>query len=168
MAGFRAKDDPRNQLFLDFVDIVKRVNPKVIVFENVEGLISYQGGKIYRELHTLFSELGYNTEGRILMANDYAVPQKRKRVIIICTRNDIDVLPSELFPKPITKLEEEQVTARETIYDLEGVECGETAKYSKGYDSDILKFFKGQISYDDYMLGRMEEKTFLKTSYSYV
>ena len=83
MAGFRSEDDPRNQLFREFVDIVKRVSPKVIVFENVEGLLSYQGGKTYREVHTLFTELGYNTEGRILMASDYAVPQKRKRVIII-------------------------------------------------------------------------------------
>ena len=49
MAGFRADDDPRNQLFREFVDIVKRVNPKVIVFENVEGLLSYQAGKTYRE-----------------------------------------------------------------------------------------------------------------------
>lgn len=68
MAGFRADDDPRNQLFREFVDIVKRVNPKVIVFENVEGLLSYQAGKTYREVHQLFSELGYNTEGRTLTA----------------------------------------------------------------------------------------------------
>lgn len=154
MAGFRSADDPRNQLFREFIDIVKRVNPKVIVFENVEGLLSYQGGKTYQEVHTLFSKLGYNTEGRTLMATDYAIPQKRKRVIIICTRNDIDTLPSELFPKPIT--EKKQVTARETIYDLEPVECKEMSRYIEGYDSDILKFFKKQISYDDYILGRTE------------
>ena len=65
MAGFRAADDPRNQLFREFVDIVKRVNPKVIVFENVEGLLSFQGGKTYREVHTLFSELGYRTRATL-------------------------------------------------------------------------------------------------------
>ena len=64
MAGFRAADDPRNQLFREFVDIVKRVNPKVIVFENVEGLLSFQGGKTYREVHTLFSELGIPYKGQ--------------------------------------------------------------------------------------------------------
>ena len=129
MAGFRSEDDPRNQLFREFVDIVKRVSPKVIVIENVEGLLSYQGGKTYREVHTLFTELGYNTEGRILMASDYAVPQKRKRVIIICTRNDMDISPGELFPTPITVDESCQVTARETIADLENVPCDDTAKY---------------------------------------
>jgi len=158
MAGFRSVDDPRNQLFREFVDIVKRINPKVIVFENVEGLLSYQGGKTYQEVHTLFSKLGYNTEGRTLTATDYAVPQKRKRVIIICTRNDMNVLPSELFPSPIT--EKKQVTARETIYDLETVECKETSKYVEGYDFDILNFLKKKISYDEYILGRIKDNQF--------
>lgn len=160
MAGFRSDDDPRNHLFREFVDIVKRVNPKVIVFENVEGILSYKGGKTYREVHALFSKLGYKTEGRTLMANDYAVPQKRKRVIIICTRDDIDIYPSELFPMPITAKEKEQVTARETIIDLETVECTKTAKYADGYDSDILRFFKGQLSYEDYVIGRTKQDSF--------
>lgn len=151
MAGFRAENDPRNQLFREFVDVVKRVNPKVIVFENVEGLLSYQGGKTYREVHALFTELGYNTEGRTLMASDYAIPQKRKRVIIICTRNDMDVDPRELFPKPITVEEFNQVTARETIADLENVPCDDTAKYVEGDGSDILEFFKGHITYEEYV-----------------
>lgn len=151
MAGFRAEDDPRNQLFREFVDIVKRVNPKVIVFENVEGLLSYQGGRTYREVHELFSELGYNTEGRILMASDYAVPQKRKRVIIICTRNDLSISPGELFPTPITGEESDQVTARETIGNLENVPCDDTAKYIECDGSDILDFFKGRITYEEYV-----------------
>lgn len=152
MAGFRADDDPRNQLFREFVAIVKRVNPKVIVFENVEGLLSYQGGKTYREVHQLFSELGYNTEGRTLMANDYGVPQKRKRVIIICTKNDLSIMPRELFPSAITVEDERQVTARDTIVDLENVECSETAQYIDCEESDILQFFKGKISYEEYVL----------------
>ncbi len=151
MAGFRAEDDPRNQLFREFVDIVKRVNPKVIVFENVEGLISYQGGKTYREVHALFSELGYSTEGRTLLAADYAVPQRRKRVIIICTRNDLNVNPGDLFPKAITSNESTMITAHQTISDLESVECGEKARYSLVEESQILQFFKGKISYEEYV-----------------
>ena len=151
MAGFRADDDPRNQLFREFVDIVKRVNPKVIVFENVEGLLSYHGGKTYREVHALFSELGYNTEGRTLLASEYGVPQKRKRVIIICTRNDLDISPAVLYPEPITKGDDSQITARDTISDLENVECGEAAKYADVDESEILKLFKGKITYEAYV-----------------
>lgn len=154
MAGFRFENDPRNQLFREFVDIVRRVNPKVIVFENVEGLLSYQGGKTYLEVHALFYELGYNTEGRSLMANDYAVPQKRKRIIIICTRKDLEIMPGELYPKAITSQEELQVTAREAIGDLETVDCTDTAQYTTCEESDILQFFKGKITYDEYVKGR--------------
>ena len=116
----------------------------------------YQGGKTYREVHTLFSELGYNTEGRTLIATYYAVPQKRKRVIIICTRNDLSILPSDLFPEPITVTEEEQ----ETIFDLENVECSEKAKYTETPKSDILKFFKGEISYEEFVSGRITKRSF--------
>lgn len=154
MAGFRADDDPRNQLFREFVDIVKRVNPKVIVFENVEGLLSYHGGQTYREVHTLFGELGYNTEGRSLMANNYAVPQKRKRVIIICTRKDLGIMPADLYPKEITPKEDTQVTAWETMGDLETVECSDTARYADCHESDAVKFFKKKISYAEYVEGR--------------
>lgn len=166
LAGFRSTDDPRNQLFREFVDIVRRVNPKIIVFENVEGLLSYQGGKTYREVHSLFGDLGYNTEGRTLVASDYAVPQKRKRVIIICTRRDLQILPNQLFPTPITVDEARQVTAMETIGDLESVPCEETAKYADGFKSDILDFFKGNISYEKYVelkSSDMDQEHFLES-----
>lgn len=164
MAGFRSNDDPRNQLFRDFVDIVSKVNPKVIVFENVEGLLSYQGGKTYREVHELFSGLGYKTEGRTLMASDYAVPQRRKRVIIICTRADLNIAPSKLFPKPITAKESIQVTARETISDLETVPCDDTARYVEKNDPDIVKFFKGSLTYKEYIRLKTYNKNFRNLS----
>ena len=73
LAGLRMKDDPRNQLFRHFVDIVSGIKPKIIVFENVEGILSYEGGETYRNIIELFSELGYYTEGRKLSANEYCV-----------------------------------------------------------------------------------------------
>lgn len=151
LAGFRKEDDPRNQLFRHFVDIVSAVSPKVIVFENVEGILSYQGGETYKNIIGLFSELGYNTEGRTLMANYYGVPQKRKRVIILCTRKNLDILPSDIYPQPITPNEEGQATAQDAIYDLENVECSETAVYNSSYSSAILKFLKKEISAETYI-----------------
>ena len=151
MAGFRDENDPRNQLFREFVYVVEHIKPKVIVFENVEGLLSYQGGQTYRDIHTLFSELGYNTEGRALLTHLYGVPQKRKRVIIICTRKDLGVMPADLYPDEITSSEENQITAKETIGDLENVLCSEHAKYIASDESTILKFFKKEISYNDYI-----------------
>ncbi|NLB81688.1 MAG: DNA cytosine methyltransferase [Clostridiaceae bacterium] len=177
MAGFRAKDDPRNQLFRDFVDIVSGVNPKVIVFENVEGLLSYQNGETYRNIIELFSELGYNAEGRSLFANHYGAPQRRKRVIILCVRKDIGIMPSDIFPQAITPNLDKQVNAYETIADLENVECSETAKYSSDYTSPMLQYLKSEISIDDFLEkvrddsvseseeGEAEEETFESESY---
>jgi DNA-cytosine methyltransferase len=151
MAGWRMEDDPRNQLFRHFIDIVSAVNPKVIVFENVEGILSFQGGETYRNIIELFSELGYYTEGRKLLANHYGAPQRRKRVIILCTRKDIGVLPKDIYPEPITPNDDRQITAYETMYDLENVECSEDAKYASSYSSYILQFLKGKIEAEEYV-----------------
>lgn len=153
LAGWRMDDDPRNELFRHFVDIVSGVNPKVIVFENVEGILSYQGGKTYREILTLFSELGYHAEGRKLSANEYGVPQRRKRVIILCTRKDLGILPEDIFPPMVTPEPEDQISAYETIFDLEKVECDDNAKYASEYESDIIRYFKGKTSPEAYISG---------------
>ena len=145
LAGYRNADDPRNQMFRHFVDIVSKVNPKVVVFENVEGLLSFQGGETYRNIISLFSELGYEAEGRLLHAVRYGVPQKRKRVIILCIRNDLGVLPSEVYPEEITPNECDQITVRDTIYDLEDIQCSENALYNSSFSSLTLQFFKGEI-----------------------
>jgi DNA (cytosine-5)-methyltransferase 1 len=151
LAGFRKKDDPRNELFRHFVDIVSGVKPKVIVFENVEGILSYQNGQTYANIIELFSELGYYTEGRKLLTSQYGVPQRRKRVIILCTRKDLGVMPSDLYPDVITPNIDRQVNARETIYDLEKVQCAEDARYCSDYSSPILQYLKHEISIDDYL-----------------
>jgi DNA (cytosine-5)-methyltransferase 1 len=150
LAGYRNADDPRNQMFRHFVEIVSKVNPKVVVFENVEGLMSFQGGKTYRNIISLFSELGYEAEGRLLHAVQYGAPQKRKRVIILCIRKDLKISPSDVYPKPITPEEENQITVKDTIFDLENVECSESARYVSDYSSPIIKFFKGEFGAEEY------------------
>ena len=99
----------------------------------------------------MFSELGYYTEGRKLLANHYGAPQRRKRVIILCTRKDIGVLPKDIYPEPITPNDDRQITAYETMYDLENVDCSEDAKYASSYSSYILKFLKGEIEAEEYV-----------------
>lgn len=150
LAGFRNSDDPRNRLVLDFIDIVSRIKPKVIVFENVEGLLSFNNGATYTAIHNMFADIGYNTEGRLLIATNYAVPQKRKRVIIICVRNDLDISPSQLFPTALTPDVSTQISAFDTISDLESVDCNEDACYIDTVESEILRLFKGKISFKHY------------------
>lgn len=151
MAGYRLTDDPRNQLFLHFVDVVSRVKPRIIVFENVEGLLTFQGGDTYKCIHEMFSELGYNTEGRVLATNLYGVPQKRKRVIIICTQKEMQYSPSDLYPKPITKNEQDQTSAFDAIGDLELIECSDNAQRPKKPHSIYTKWVYEEISTSDFI-----------------
>lgn len=60
--------------------------------------------------------------------------------------------------------EEKQVTARDTISDLENVICGEDAQYDNTNESDILKFFKGKISYEEYVCLKTPINIIKKTS----
>jgi DNA (cytosine-5)-methyltransferase 1 len=101
-AGLRMIDDPRNALYKNFVSLVARCNPKLFVMENVEGIMSINGGKTYAAIEEDFRALGYEVEGRKLLAVNYGVPQKRKRVIIIGSRigDPKDLFPPNLVQQP--------------------------------------------------------------------
>ena len=141
-AGKRFIDDPRNQLFKDFVEVVRNLRPKIVVMENVEGILTFDKGNVYKQINELYKKLGYKIEGRVLLASNYGVPQKRKRVIIICVRDDINILPEELFPIPTTENEKDQITVFDAISDLENIECCENAVYSNGKISNYIGILK--------------------------
>ena len=142
MAGKRFVDDPRNKLFKEYLDILKNVMPKVFVMENVDGMKSMQQGKIYQEILSSFESAGYSVEGKLLMANDYGVPQKRKRLIIIGVRNDLHVDPRELYPNPTEK----QVSAFDAIGDLETIPCSQDATYSDNVKKSVyVKYLRRNI-----------------------
>lgn len=93
MAGARIRngfiDDPRNYLFKHYFNIVKTVQPKAFVIENVKGIKSMQNGQVFNEILKIFSSeemLGskaYNIYYRIVKAIEFGIPQKRERMIII-------------------------------------------------------------------------------------
>lgn len=84
--GKRLIDDPRGKLFQEYYRVLKEINPKVFLFENVKGLLSMQGGELLNTILSLFLSLGYNVVYRLLNAADYGVPQIRERVIIVGTK----------------------------------------------------------------------------------
>ena len=76
-------DDPRNQLFKEFVRVVKIVQPQFFVMENVARLYTHNAGKTRAEIIQHFQEIGYKVECQILNAADFGVPQMRSRVVFI-------------------------------------------------------------------------------------
>lgn len=90
--------DTRGTLFFDFSRAVRKIQPKVVVAENVKGLASHDKGRTIKTMVVDLIDAGYNVKYKVLPAQFYDVPQKRERVFIVATRND---LPNSYeFPKP--------------------------------------------------------------------
>lgn len=84
--GDKNSCDPRNLLFESYARLVKDLQPKCFVFENVKGVKSMFEGKYLVNISNIFASLGYDIYFDILDASNYGVPQKRERVIIVGTK----------------------------------------------------------------------------------
>jgi DNA (cytosine-5)-methyltransferase 1 len=113
LMGKRVFDDPRNQLVFHYVRIVRELNPKYCVFENVKGLTLGKHAQFLAELITELGDAGYDvlTPYRVLNAADYGVPQDRRRLFLVCTRKG---LKSPNYPEP----HHNRITVEEAIGDL--------------------------------------------------
>ena len=125
------RNDYRNYLFEHYLSVVKRYNPKVFVFENVPGILSAQpnGKKIIKIIEEEFRKSGYIISNKIqkygvVDASKYGVPQRRKRVILLGVRKDIDSLDSiydkidNFYNVILPKYQQKEVTVAEAIGDL--------------------------------------------------
>ena len=97
LAGQRLSDDPRNELFKEFIRMTEAIEPKVVFFENVYGIMNMQGGKVLHAIVTEFEKIGYQCKYDLVNAADYGVPQARPRFVLIGVRGfDKDLT----FPAP--------------------------------------------------------------------
>lgn len=76
-------NDPRNQLVLEYIRLLKEIKPKFFIMENVGGILSARGKPFVKALFDNMKEAGYSIKQKKLTASDYGVPQDRKRVIIV-------------------------------------------------------------------------------------
>lgn len=148
MAGLRKNDDPRNKLFKQFYKIVEEINPKVFIFENVPGLLSYKSGETYIEIKQIFKDLNYQVIGKQILCDEYAVPQKRKRVIIIGVRNDIKIEPNDLFPASLTQ--KYFLTVWDAISNIENIEHNTLLRTPKS-KSLYQSYLQNEISLSQYI-----------------
>ncbi len=97
-APHRSTEDDRNHLFEHYGRLVlEGLRPKVILMENVPGLVSLDQGRFIKAIYELFTKAGYRMNHMILCAAHYGVPQERWRLILIGT-----ILPGVeiTFPEP--------------------------------------------------------------------
>ncbi len=76
-------DDPRGNLALVALRLISRIRPKWVVFENVPGLLSSDGGRDFGAFLGLLGECGYGFGYRVLDAQHAGVPQRRRRVFVV-------------------------------------------------------------------------------------
>jgi DNA (cytosine-5)-methyltransferase 1 len=98
LIGKRILDDPRNQLVFHYVRLVRELQPKYCVFENVKGLTLGQNAQFLQELIASLEEAGYDVliPYKVLNAADYGVPQDRRRLFLIGTRKG---MPMPMYPQ---------------------------------------------------------------------
>jgi len=99
-AGMRKVNDGRNQLFREFVRLLRGLKPKVLVMENVSGMVKGKMKAIFAEIMRELKASGYRVRAKLLNAMWYGVPQSRERLIFIGVREDLASEPGH--PKGIT------------------------------------------------------------------
>jgi DNA (cytosine-5)-methyltransferase 1 len=104
LAGKRDKNDPRNSLFMEYLRFVDFFKPKLVIMENVPGILSMKtvnGDKVIDLIVEEFRRIGYTVEYKVLHAADFEVPQMRKRVIFFGKPIDSHIELSH--PLPVSK-----------------------------------------------------------------
>jgi len=120
-------DDQRNSLFKQFVRVVKITGPKIVLFENVTGILAKKNEKVLKNIFSSFEKLGYHMDAHVMSADDYGVGSRRKRTIIMGVKG---AMPS--FPKPSHGKNRPYTNVRDIINNL-------SAKNGDLYNHDITK-----------------------------
>ena len=118
LAGKRDEDDERNILYSAMVKTAKLLKPKIVVLENVPGMLTLYDGVGMKRIFSDFTKLGYKMAVKVLYAPDYGVPQIRKRAVFI------GILKGKqefVYPDPILK-QENYITCKEALSDLPSLE----------------------------------------------
>lgn len=140
-------EDPRGQLFFDYIRIVKEKQPKFFLIENVQGILDDKHRVAFNGFLNLLQEAGYKITYELLNAADYKVPQDRYRIFLVGFRKDIKntfTFPDAISTTPITlKQAIGDITETPRYYDLEYINSENEIRsnhdtYIGSYDSKYM------------------------------
>jgi DNA (cytosine-5)-methyltransferase 1 len=154
MAGNREKDWGKEKkfregqelqvldtLFFDFIDLAKELQPKVVVAENVKGLLLGEAKKYVIEIYKAFDEAGYTCQHFLLNASKMGVPQRRERVFFIALRKDLAPKFMEAvdmfteLPKIELEFNEKEIPIKDFA---KGIPKKDTQNYSEDRFGDVM------------------------------
>lgn len=118
----RGMHDERSGLFREYLRLVEGVSPEWVIMENVTGMTSVANGQAINEIRGCLQSLGYsNFEFRQLKAEEYGVPQERRRLFFIANRSDQSIP----WPEPTNDGEHIPFNSvADAIFDLPQIENG--------------------------------------------
>ena len=108
----RGINDHRGQLFHEYIRILKAKKPSFFLAENVSGILHSKHREALNEIFKQFEDAGYSIHYQLLNANDYGVPQDRKRVIVVGFQHQLNI--KFQFPAPLKY----KPTLKDAIWDL--------------------------------------------------
>lgn len=113
------ENDPRNYLYLYYLEFIKKYKPDFFVFENVQGILSAKNGTIFQDIQKQMKKIGYSINYKLLDSNDFGVVQHRKRIIIIGYKKELNLS----YPK--FEVFEIKYTIKDLFEDLPKIKAGE-------------------------------------------
>ena len=155
----RSMEDPRNHLAWDYVRFLEKARPDGFVFENVTGLLNIEGGRVFAAMQDAFSSVMPSITPAVLSADHYAIPQRRKRVILVGARSRLDWHP----PTPITSLRPTSalfselpraVSVQDALDDLPELlpnQDGRSLPYRRAPKTTYQAFMRGSMSASEYL-----------------
>lgn len=87
----RLLEDPRNAMFGKFLEFVRELTPKFVLIENVPNLLHFDGGRYRDEAFECLQSAGYDADAQVLCANQFGLPQLRRRAFIAAFRKDLKI-----------------------------------------------------------------------------
>lgn len=90
-------EDARGTLFYEYARLIKEMQPKVFIYENVPGMITHDKGNTWKSIKEVFESLNYKIKYEILNSKDYGIPQNRRRLFVVGFRETSNFE----FPKKI-------------------------------------------------------------------
>ena len=138
----KEKEDPRNKLFFEYIRFVQRIHPKVIMIENVRGLLSRDNGYAIKRIQEILGAAEYNISFQVLDASDYGVPQNRKRAIIVGIRKDFKDITFDFT----SLVKQDKTTVEDAIgelYQFEKSPAG-AKELKESANSKLRKYFRNK------------------------
>lgn len=136
----KRQNDERANLFLQYKRVLKILQPRAFVFENVVGMLSMNKGNLFKQVLAEFEELGYILRYKVIDAVDFGVPQHRERVFLVgFQESNPFVFPTPTHGDGLKPY----VTLRDALGDLPVLKSGEKkSHYETGITNEYLRFVR--------------------------